>query len=149
MANGQRPNPYWLIAKYETGGIEVLTTNLTTGEEALPVFSFEEEARMFLEYGALEACWRTRETTSGELMSVLFGPCASFDLVVPDPLPRMDVAGLSHLASMPREDFVEFLMNKQKLWLSIKEWEPFHKTPSWLQESPLGEQACVRTRLKF
>ncbi len=130
MVNEQRPNLYWLIVKYETSGIDMLTTNLATGEEALLVFSFEEEARTFLEYGALEACWRIRETTAGELISVLFGPCAFAERIVLDPLPKMDVVVLSHLVSMPREDFVEFLMNKQKLWLSNKERKPFHNTPT-------------------
>jgi hypothetical protein len=45
------PRPFWLIAKYQTGGMEVLRTILASGEEALPVFSFEDEARMFLELG--------------------------------------------------------------------------------------------------
>ncbi len=31
--------------------MEVLRTILASGEEALPVFSFEDEARMFLELG--------------------------------------------------------------------------------------------------
>ncbi len=120
LVNEQRANPHWLIVKYETSRLDMLTTNLAGGEEALPVFSFEEEARTFLEYGALEGRWRIRETTAGELISVLFGPCAFTERIVLDPLPKMDVGVLSHLVSMPREDFVEFLMNKQKLWLSNK-----------------------------
>ena len=126
MVNGQRSNPYWLIVTYQTSRIEVLTTNLTGGEKAVPVFSFEEEARMFLEYGALEGRWQIRETTAGELISVLFGPCAFVERVVLDPLPEMNVVALSHLVSMPREDFVESLMDRQ-LRLSNKERKPFHR----------------------
>ena len=43
--------PLWLLARYRAGGIEALKTPLATGEEALPVFSFEDEARMFLWLG--------------------------------------------------------------------------------------------------
>jgi len=39
---------YWLIENQEAGGTEVLTVGLEGGKEALPVFSFEEEARLFL-----------------------------------------------------------------------------------------------------
>ena len=48
-----------------------------SGEQALPVFSGEGEAEMFgwLE-GVFEQDWRARETSSGELVSILFGPCA-------------------------------------------------------------------------
>ncbi len=37
---------------------EVLRITLTSGEEALPVFSSEDEARMFLELEALGNTWR-------------------------------------------------------------------------------------------
>ena len=61
-----------MIVDDEARRMDVLTTNLATGEEALPVFSFEDEARMFLELGALGADWRVRVTSPGELISVLF-----------------------------------------------------------------------------
>jgi hypothetical protein len=43
---------FWLIVRHRTGGMEVLRIALARGEEVLPVFSFEDEARMFLELGA-------------------------------------------------------------------------------------------------
>ncbi len=127
--NEQRPKPYWLIVKYESSSIGVLTANLTGGEEALPVFSFEEEAGMFFEHRALGSRWRVRETTAGELISVLFGPCASVERVALDPLSGLEAEALSYLASMRREDFIEFLIGKQKLWLSVKERGPSCGTP--------------------
>src|SRR3954447_1933579 len=66
------PKPFWLIVKGEAGRMDVLTSRLASGEEALPVFSFEEEARMFLELGALGGDWHARVTSPGELISVLF-----------------------------------------------------------------------------
>jgi hypothetical protein len=98
--------PFWLIARYRTGGMEMLSTALASGEEALPVFSFEDEASMVLELGA-SGCWRIRETTAGELTSVLFGPCAGVGWVVLDPLPAPFAEVLMDLASMGREAFVE------------------------------------------
>jgi hypothetical protein len=93
--------------------MEVLRINLASGEEALPIFSFEDEARMFLELGA-SGCWRVRETTAGEITSVLFGLCAGVDQVVLDPLPGLDAEALMDLASMGRETFMEsYLKNKE------------------------------------
>ena len=88
----------------------MLSSRLAIGEEALQVFSFEEEARMFLELGALGGDWRVRVTSPGELISVLFCLCASVKRVALDPLPHPDGAALNHLMSMEREAFMEFLL---------------------------------------
>jgi hypothetical protein len=93
--------------------MEVLTANLACGEEVLPVFSFEDEANMFLRLGGQGNDWRARETTGGELVSVLCGPCASVDRVVldPIPLPGQLARGLNALLSTEREAFVGSLLN--------------------------------------
>ena len=96
--------------KDEARRMDVLTSRLASGEEALQVFSFEEEARMFLELGALGGDWRVRVTSPGELISVLFCLCASVKRVALDPLPHPDGAALNHLMSMEREAFMEFLL---------------------------------------
>jgi hypothetical protein len=104
-----------LIARHRTGGMEVLRTMLAPGREALPVFSFEDEAKMFLELGA-SGGWRVRETTAGELTSVLSGPCAKVDRVVldPVPLPGPRIEGLNGLLSMEREAFIRSLLNPRR-----------------------------------
>lgn len=130
MGNEERPKPYWMIVKYETSQLDVLTTNLVGIEEALPVFSFEEEARVFLEHRGLRNPWRVRKTTAGELISVLFGPCASVEQVALDPLPDVGAEALVYLAIMQREDFVEFLVSKQRLWLFVKEREASQRLPT-------------------
>jgi len=94
--------------KDEARGMNVLTSRLASGEEALPVFSFEEEARMFLELRALGGDWRVRVTSPGELISVLFCLCVRVKRVALDPLPHPDGAALNHLMSMEREAFMEF-----------------------------------------
>jgi hypothetical protein len=108
--------PFWLIARYRSGGMEVLKTTLASGQEALPVFSFEDEAQMFLELGA-SGGWRVRETTAGELTSVLCGLCANVDRVVLDPvttLPGPLIEGLNGLLSMEREAFMGSLLNPRR-----------------------------------
>ena len=94
--------------------MEVLTTDLPSGEEAWAVFSFEDEAGMFLELGAFDGC-RVRETAAGELTSILFGPCVGVPRVALDPLPGPDAAALAGLVSMEREAFMESLLNIQLL----------------------------------
>ena len=88
---------------------------LASWREALPVFSFEDEARMFLELGA-PGGWRVRETTAGELTSVLCGICANVDRVVldPVPLPGPLIEGFNGLLSMEREAFVGSLLNPRR-----------------------------------
>jgi len=96
--------------------MEVLTTNLARGGEALPVFSFEDEANMFLRLGAFGDDWRARETAGGELVSVLCGPCAGVDRVVldPIPLPGSLVEGLYGFLSTGREAFMRSLLNPRR-----------------------------------
>jgi hypothetical protein len=106
--------PFWLIVKYRTGGMEVLRIKLASGEEALPVFSFEDEARMFFELGTSDG-WRVRQTAAGELISILFGPCAGVRWVALDPLPGPDAAALADLVSMRRKAFMASLLNMQRL----------------------------------
>ena len=88
---------------------------LASGREALPVFSFEDEAKMFLELGA-PGGWRVRETTAGELTSALCGICANVDRVVLDPilLPGPLIEGFNGLLSMEREAFVGSLLNPRR-----------------------------------
>lgn len=108
---------FWVIVKYRTGGMEVLRITLTSGEEALPVFSFEDEAGMFLALGALRDGWRVRDTTAGELTSLLFG--AGVGRVVLDPLPGPFVQALMDLASIGRRAFMEsYLKNEETLPLT-------------------------------
>ena len=75
--------PLWLIAKQRCNGLEVFTI----GSNVLPVFSFREEAEMFLGLGYAADGWQLRETTCGELVSVLYGPCRKVDYVALDPVP--------------------------------------------------------------
>ena len=105
---------FWLLARYRTGGMEVLRITLTSGEEALPVFSFEDEAKMFLKLGTLCGGWRVRVTTVGELVSVLFGHCAGVGRVVLDPLPDPFAEAITDLAGMGRDTFMASHLDMQQ-----------------------------------
>lgn len=77
----------------------------------LPVFGHAEEAETFLR--ALGGSgWQIRETGAGELVSVLFGPCANVRKIALDP-PASGASAevLVNLVSLGREDFVELLMS--------------------------------------
>ncbi len=106
------PGLFWLIVKGEAGPMDVLRTSLASGAEVLPVFSFKEEARVFLEFGALDGGWRVRVTTVGELISIMSAPCAGVGRVALDPLPGPDGTLWSGLLSVEREVFTKFAANQ-------------------------------------
>ncbi len=95
----------WVIAKHENSRMSLLTVDPGGDGEALAVFSFEEEAEAFLRLGTQGAQWQARRTTTGEIISLLYGgPCASAKRVALDPLPAvgggmvMDLAGWERFA---------------------------------------------------
>jgi hypothetical protein len=59
--------------------------------KALVVFSFQEEAQMFLDLRLIASKdrWRVRQTSVGELVSLLYVPCSDTRKVVLDPLPEI------------------------------------------------------------
>jgi len=91
--------------------MEVLTLD-AGGETVLPLFSFQEEGEFYLRLGATEADWWLRETTTGELVSLLLGLCAGVDKVALDPLPGIGERELLELVSTGRRHFVRHLMGE-------------------------------------
>ncbi len=112
---------YWIIAKGAKdakdgfGQPDLLTVDLDGAGEALPVFSFEEEAEMFLWLQTTEDGWEVRETTPGQLVSILYGPCADVGRVMLDPLPEIGARMQISLLGMDRNDFVESVMGARSL----------------------------------
>ena len=117
--------PLWLIARCECSQMKVLTINLCGDKEALPVFSFKEEAEMFLRFAEVDKGWLVRETTTGELISVLYGPCAGVERVALDPPPEIFPEAMTYLVSLRRERFVRVLMGKYE---KIPGWESLEET---------------------
>jgi hypothetical protein len=109
---------YWVIAKDANdrlGQPAPLTVNLDGTGEALPVFSFKEEAEMFLWLQTIEDGREVRETTPGQLVSILYGPCADVGRVMLDPLPEIGARVQISLLGMDRNDFVESVMGARSL----------------------------------
>jgi hypothetical protein len=75
----------WIIVHQRCSGLEVLTG----GCHVLSVFSSRKEAETYLLLEGACGGWQVRETTCGELVSVLYGPCRNVEHVALDPLPDM------------------------------------------------------------
>lgn len=94
----------------------MFTVGLEGGKEALSVFSFEEEARLFLQLRGLRRGWRIRETMGEELISVLFGQHANVEWVALDPIPEIGGEVLVGTVRLRRETFVELLQPETSVY---------------------------------
>src|SRR5215203_3578642 len=102
----------WMVAREGEGRLEPLCVRAGLWK-VLPVFSFEEEAQMFLHLGGYEQSgWRARESCAGELVSVLMGPCTDVEGVALDPLPQMLEDGTIGLVEVGRRRFVGQLLHR-------------------------------------
>lgn len=90
---------------------------LVTGPEhagSLPVFSFPEEAEMFLQFEFSEEWW-VREATPDECLSLLLGPYAHVTSVALDPLPDMVACKMLGLVNISRREFLSRLQGRKSL----------------------------------
>ena len=117
----------WIITRYRNNQMEILT--IAQGGEAessLPLFSFKEEAEVFL--GLFEddhkRDWQSRETSAGELVSVLMAPCTNAKQVVLDPLPFPCSRAMLPLLSVSKERFVRGLMREKDREVAEEELVP-------------------------
>lgn len=100
---------YWLIRDH--GALCAFTLSLGHAK-LLPVFSFEEEARLYLALGAQRDGLGVRESSAGEIISLLHGLCASVDGVALDPVPEIGGEVLLDLLSVGRREFVASLLSE-------------------------------------
>ena len=109
----RRPSStFWLVVRHENRQMKVLMVSCS-GEKTLPVFSGEGEAEMFVWLGgAFEDGWRVRETSAGELVSILYGPCAGVGRVALDPFPEMVRINPVSLVSVTRERFLSWIIDR-------------------------------------
>ncbi len=91
MTRKERWPSLWLIVGEDGQGgrTKPLALDLPGDEEgALAVFSFEEEAQMYLQVAAPEGSWRVEEVEVGELVSMLDrGICSTAKRLALDPTP--------------------------------------------------------------
>jgi len=110
---------YWLIEKHEAGRTEVPTLHLESGVEALPVFSWAEEAEMFLSLGGFEEDgWAIRESPAGGLVSMLEEELgAEVEFVALDPMPEMVTpmfGTMISLITLDRQSFIDRHIGKEE-----------------------------------
>lgn len=98
---------WWLVAKNGDGPLQVLT--LDDGD-TLPVFSGEGEAELFLWLReAREHGWGVRQSSRGELVSVLCGPCSHASCVTLDPSLESLDGEAAELSGLSRADFLRWM----------------------------------------
>jgi hypothetical protein len=112
MGAAVRRRPYWLLASVRRDRLEVLTTSLADGRRVLPVFSFEEEAKLYLRLG-IRGGWRVRQTGAGELVSLLCGLCNEVEVVALDPMSDVETDIMDRLVGLKRERFVDVLLRRE------------------------------------
>lgn len=102
----------YLIARHENNRLELLTLAATSRGEALPVFGTERAARDFLRRGGFCGGWAVRESTTGELVSLLLGHLAGVELVALDPPPGIAASEDAEPRSMSKKEFIAALMGE-------------------------------------
>ena len=104
MAVGDRKRQtFWVLE----GDGDLMTISDGNDGVALPVFGFEQEARLFLRLLNREGEWGLRETTAGELAPLLRGPYSGVGMVALDPVPQgVNSSGPLDVAWPSREEFL-------------------------------------------
>jgi hypothetical protein len=96
---------FWMVLEGSPPALP-LTVFLPDGTEALALFSGEEEARMFCHFCEEGASSNLRQTTTGEVISLLYCPWCAAKHVALDPFP--EILGsrlLLELLTLSREEF--------------------------------------------
>jgi hypothetical protein len=102
-----RVDTFWVVLLEESGlSLLPLRVGLPCGREALALFSGEDEARMFCSLReAAERDPHLRETSVGEVISLLYCPLTAARHVALDPLPGILGSRLLGLITLDRERF--------------------------------------------
>jgi hypothetical protein len=114
--NGSTPGStvLWLLTRQREGSEEILISSSSGGARTLHVFSFREEAELFLSLGGVVGDgWRVSQVGAPELATVLLGPYRHVDRVTLDPLPEgLGAEPLNVLASMSRAHFARLMVGR-------------------------------------
>ena len=103
---------FWVICRGSSD--EPLAVSVPETGEALAVFSFEEEADLYLMLsGAKENVsqhdLQTWPVSPNAMLELLLSPGSNLEWVVLDPMPERGAGPMLRLACMRRDDFVGFL----------------------------------------
>ena len=111
------------------------------GGEVLPLFSQEEETGLFLRSLGAKASdvgWWVRESRCGEVVSVLYGPCANVRSVILDPPPAMAVDRTVTLVGVHRGDFLARLLFRKGAGQGAQQ--------AWTNVGGAGREESLRAR---
>ena len=98
---------FWVVLEGDARRLP-LTLFLPDGKEAIALFSGEEEARMFCHFRQEEeegASANIRQTTAGEVLSLMYCPWCAAKHVALDPFPEILGKRLLELLTLDREGF--------------------------------------------
>jgi hypothetical protein len=115
-SRGLRRRPLWIIVSNHNNQVDAFTLDPDSDGGLLAVFSFKEEAEAFLSLleDDQKRDWRSRQTTAGELVSILLGPCAGVRGVALDPLPLLLSRAMLRFVSVNKERFVQELLGEHR-----------------------------------
>lgn len=101
---------HFLIARQDAEDADVLVLRLPDGQTAMPVFTSEEEAGMFLWLETAGEGWRVAEISDGGLVSLLRDSCAGVLRIAHPFVAKGPGKGP---ASVDREDFLRALSGER------------------------------------
>jgi hypothetical protein len=104
---------FWVACRSPDVLSDPLTVSVPGLGEALAVFCFEDEARLYMAYGDGGLC--PFPVGPGELVELLLGPWSRFDRITLDPMPGRGTGLMLRLASTHRRDFLDHLVRKYGL----------------------------------
>ncbi len=110
--NGAAGRARWLIVSLTDGKTDVLTLD-GGGDRVLPVFSFRDEAEMYVHLQLGTPGWGPRVFSADEIVSMLLGSLSDVTRVALDPLPEACDKTLLDLLCVRRDAFVRSLLGEE------------------------------------
>jgi hypothetical protein len=110
MQNGRAQR--WLIANLKDGKMDALTLD-GGGDRVLPVFSFRDEAEMYVRLQLGTPGWEPRGFSADEIASMLYRSLSDVARVALDPLPEVCDKTLLDLLCVRRDAFVRSLLAEE------------------------------------
>jgi hypothetical protein len=104
---------FWVAYQSPEALSDPLTVSVPGLGEALAVFCFEEEARLYMGYGDDDL--RPCPVGTVELVDLLLGPWSRFDRITLDPMPGRGTGLMLRLASTRRDNFLDHVVYKYGL----------------------------------
>jgi hypothetical protein len=106
---------HYLISRYNHNRMDVLVS-YSSDEAALPVFSTKQAAWQFMRATDMGSEWHVKESTAGELISLLMGHIADVEIVVLNPPPSRPAPDIVvSTQRVSKDEFISSLMKEPML----------------------------------